>query len=234
MTTFSPWRYRLSVCFRRSGVQAPPSRSDSLSATIRSTSSRTSRRIGWNSGDGVPRRRSSRSSLIHPRQERRAATTVTAEAARARNPKAIRRNRRVLASRRWTKLRSCTRTTKPRARFCSMTGIALTCTLPPGRDSTLFQEVHEEGGTSAVARTCRPSSPHESCSGKSFVRVRSMKSAEQAAAAMTRSSWVISESNSCRSLRCSLSQWAMSACRAPLTTSLARRFTSLSNQSRVV
>ena len=100
MTTFSRWRYLASVCLSRCGVQLPPSRSASFSATMRSTSSRTSPRMGRNSGCGVPLLRNLRSSLLQPRQDSRAAMTVTAEAANARNPKARSRKFRVLASRR--------------------------------------------------------------------------------------------------------------------------------------
>jgi hypothetical protein len=156
ITTRSPCRYRLRVLLSRCGVQAPPSLSDSFSATIRSTSSRTSRRIGWNSGRCVPLRRKPRIWSLQPCQARRAVTTVAMAAVAASRPKASSRKPCVVASRRCTKLRSWTSTTKPSVSSPSATGIALTWTSPPGRAATSLQAVHSGSPAWLADRTWEP------------------------------------------------------------------------------
>jgi hypothetical protein len=90
---------------------------------------------------------------------------VTAEAAAARKPKARRRKRSVLASRRSTKERSCTRTTNPIGWPPSNTGMALTWALPPGSETTLCQGRHFVPVSSEVERTCLPTSRQSNCTG---------------------------------------------------------------------
>ena len=99
---------------------------------------------------------SRRSSLLQPRHERRAATTVMIDAASARKPKASTRNRVVVASRRSTKLRSWTRTTNPRGRSPVTTGIAVAWTRPPGTENTDAQVVQATAGEPASRRTSGP------------------------------------------------------------------------------
>ena len=193
ITTRSPCRWRLSVFLSRCGVHSPPSPSTSRSEARRSTSSRTSRRNGTNSARGASPLSRRRSSLLQPRQDSRAATTVVTAAARARKPKASSRNTRVVSSRRSTKLMSWTRTTKPSACSPSRIGMAVTCTLPPGSETTVAQgaqAIGEESGRRAARegrRRCRRAARD------SRRRARAAGGRPpQAAAAMIRSSRVIS------------------------------------------
>ena len=97
---------------------------------------------------------SRRSSLLQPRHDRRAATRVMIDAARARKPKARPRKRRVVASRRSTKLRSWTRTTKPSGRAVHRaSGTAVACTWPPGSGKTDAQVVQAAAGGRRSGRT---------------------------------------------------------------------------------
>ncbi len=89
ITTRSPWRCRLSVFLSRCAVQSPPSPSVSRSEASRSTRSRTSRTKGTNSARGGAPLSSRRSSSPQLRHDRRAATTVTTDAASARKANAM-------------------------------------------------------------------------------------------------------------------------------------------------